>query len=365
MSWSSRSPRTGWGVTVLLIALVAAVLQLPMGAASAAATSPDDPATSVVLGRDASTGMSIRRVTNQHGSMTYYVHRPSGLPARAPMVVHLHGGNMDARDAARKSRLNELADERGFIVVYPQEDPDNGRLGIWDWSQAAAGQLEDRAVSLVAALTRHATRAEGADPGRVFVSGISAGAGIAVVMAAVHPDLYRAIHAEVGCMFGCASALLGTPTSVSTLDPVVAGRNAYLAMGSRAARVPLLVSYGTLDANAYIADQEALVQQWQVTHDLVDDREQNGSVPRWVAATRTGTDGRTYSVDTYVDAEGCVLTERWLIDGLRHAYSGGAPSGLVDPDVDTGPNMRTVAYDFFLAQTAPTGPPAPAGGRCS
>lgn len=365
MNWFSGRHRGRWGVAALLAVLGAAV-QVPVTGASAASTNPGTSATSTVLGTDAATGMSIRRVTNEHGSMTYYVHRPAGLPARAPMVVHLHGGNMDARDAARKSRLNELADQRGFVVVYPQEAPDNGRLGIWDWSQAAAGQREDRAVSLIAALTAHAVAAEGADPGRVFVSGISAGGGIAVVMAAVHPDLYRAIHAEVGCMFGCASALLGTPTSVSTLDPVVAGRNAYLAMGSRAARVPLLVSYGTLDPNAYLADQEALVQQWQVTHDLVDDREQNGSVPRTVAATRSGSDGRTYAVDTYVDADGCVLTERWLIDGLRHAYSGGAPSGPLDLDVDAqGPNMRAVAYDFFLAQTAPTGPPSPSGGRCS
>jgi poly(3-hydroxybutyrate) depolymerase len=151
---------------------------------------------------------------------------------------------------------------------------------------------------------------------------------------------------------------------VSTLDPVVAGRNAYLAMGSRADRVPLLVSYGTLDPNAALADQDALIQQWQVTHDLVDDRELNGSVPRTVAATRTGYDGRNYTVDTYVDAQGCVLIERWLIDGMRHAYSGGTPTSPLDTDVDTGPDMRAVAYDFFLAQTAPTGPPAPDGGRC-
>ena len=352
-------------LSTIVAMLCALVALLPLTARPATAASrPGDGSTSIVLGTDAGTGMSVRRVTNQYGSMTYYVYRPAGVSTQAPVVVHLHGANMDARDAARKSGLNTLADQRGFIVVYPQEDPNNGRLGIWDWGQAAAGQTTDRAVSLVAAATRHATRDENADPGRVFISGISAGAGMAVVMAAVYPDLFRAIHAEVGCMFGCATSLLGTPTMMSTLDPVTAGRNAYLAMGARAARVPLLVSYGTADPNAYLADQEALVQQWQVTHDLVDDRELNGSVSRAVAATRTGVDGRSYSVDTYVDASGCVLTERWLIDGLRHAYSGGTPTGLVDPDVDIGPNMRKVAYDFFMAQTAPGGPPSPTGGSC-
>lgn len=201
MSWIGwRCAR--WAIAGLVPVLLALVLQDPVSAGEAGEDAGTT-ATSVVLGTDAGTGMSIRRVTNSLGSMTYYVYRPPGLPAQAPMVVHLHGANMDARDAARKSGLNALADRRGFIVVYPQEDPNNGRLGIWDWSQAASGQTADRAVSLVAAATRAARSEEGADPGRVFISGISAGGGMAVVMAAVYPDLYRAVHVEVGCMFGC------------------------------------------------------------------------------------------------------------------------------------------------------------------
>jgi polyhydroxybutyrate depolymerase len=55
---------------------------------------------------------------------TYFVHLPANYnpDKQYPLVFGLHGGGGKAKTFNRSTnyRLNELADEKGFIVVYPQ-----------------------------------------------------------------------------------------------------------------------------------------------------------------------------------------------------------------------------------------------------
>ncbi|NGO80384.1 prolyl oligopeptidase family serine peptidase [Streptomyces sp. YC504] len=337
----------GAGLLGILLATVPAALASPP-------TGAGTPVTSRCAG-DAGHGTLTRQVTtNALGSMTFYVYVPDSVRARPGVVVHLHGANDDARDVMCRSRLNEVAWREGFIAVYPQEDPDNGAQGIWDWGGSAYAGREGRAPSLLAGLTRQAVATHGADPRQVFVSGISAGGAMAVVAAATSPDVFRGVAVEVGCMYAGLQCNPTTPYPNSTSDPDVSALEAYRAMGDRARRVPMLVSYGTADPIAALTDQGALVRQWLGTNDWAD----NGTPDRSVSPTpatihRGSTDGRTFTRTDWRDARGRLLVQRYAIDGLLHAYSGGAPLSPVDPGADpTGPNMRAVAWEFFSDQVS-------------
>lgn len=293
---------------------------------------------------DTPPGMTQHETSNALGSMTYQVYAPEHLEGRVPLFVHVHGGNFGAEDSAHRSRLNELASQRGFVVVYPQEDPAYNS-GIWDDVGAAEAGREGRASSLVAQVTREVMAAQPIDPRRVFIGGISAGASMAGVVAAQYPDIYTALHLEAGAPYG-------------KTDAETAGKAVFEAMGPRARRMPIMLSYGTIDPFALGGAGEDILQSWLIAQDMADDGVANGSISRTPASTREGRDGKNYSVDTYVDAQGCVLAERWLIKGLFHAYSGGDPLLVVDPVADpNAPNMREVAYDFFLDQYDADGPP--------
>ena len=50
----------------------------------------------------------------------YVLHVPEDIGEGAPLVVALHGGGGRARGFARYTGLRELADEMGFVVVFPQ-----------------------------------------------------------------------------------------------------------------------------------------------------------------------------------------------------------------------------------------------------
>lgn len=312
----------------------------------------------------AGVGSSYYTVSSAKGSMSYALYIPPTAKRGAPLMVHLHGGNEDVAVAAAKSGLNELALARGFVVAYPQEDADNGRNGIWNWSGAAQEGREGRASSLVANVTRDVLTRASIDQRRVFISGFSAGGAMTVVMAAQYPDLYKAFMSEAGVMYNGATGPLSDPTG--SLTPEDAGAKAYLAMAERARRMPFIVSAGELDAFATYSNQAALTRQWLVTNDWVDDRAANGSISREPAESETGNSGGlTYSVEVYTDAAGCVLGERYRIDGMGHDYAGGHPQPPLDAATSSvGPNLREIAYDFFLSQTASAGPRGPSGAGC-
>lgn len=302
--------------------------------------------TAAALAQQAEHPSQLYETSNALGSMEYRVYAPADLQGRVPLFVHIHGGNIDTADVQNQSRLNELASQRGFVVVYPQEDPRHG-AGIWDHEVAAREGRDGRMTSLIAQITREVMQMYPIDPQRVFVGGISAGSGMSIVMGAQYPELYSGVQAEGGDRYG-------TPFQ----DEEVSGRMIYEAMGDRARRIPMMLSIGTLDPFGITTNTNSVVRHWLIAHDWMDDGVKNGSIALTPAETRTGHDGKDYSVDSYVDAQGCVLVERWLIKGMFHAYAGGAPAAIYDITADpNAPNMREVAYDFFLDQYDEDGPP--------
>lgn len=101
----------------------------------------------------------------------YWMHVPADLPPGAPVVLLFHGGASPSphpgRTMSRYSGLSELADERGFVAVYPEaldKNWNDGR-GVADADDLA---YFDAVVADVLGLT-------GADPDRVFTAGVSNG----------------------------------------------------------------------------------------------------------------------------------------------------------------------------------------------
>lgn len=64
-----------------------------------------------------------RLSTISHGGAerSYLLHIPSDHREEMPLVVALHGGGGSASSFARYTGFRDLADEMGFIVVFPQE----------------------------------------------------------------------------------------------------------------------------------------------------------------------------------------------------------------------------------------------------
>ncbi|MFF5209228.1 alpha/beta hydrolase family esterase [Streptosporangium sp. NPDC000396] len=103
----------------------------------------------------------------------YRVHRPASLPAKAPLVVMMHGGFGSARQAEESYGWNAEADRRHFVVAYPE-----GYGRAWNVGDGCCGKPGRRQVDDVAFISRMVARIGRElriDPRQVYATGMSNG----------------------------------------------------------------------------------------------------------------------------------------------------------------------------------------------
>lgn len=164
----------------------------------------------------------------------YRIHVPKGVEKPAPLVLALHGGGGSAEGTQSSLGLDALADEKGFIAVYP-EGIGKVTLGkmyaTWNSDEQCCGEALKQGVDDVAFISQlidTLVAEEGVDPARVYATGISNGG---------------AMSHRLGCeLAGKLAAIAPTaaPRIVGTCAP------------SRP--VPVMILHGTLDGCAPYED---------------------------------------------------------------------------------------------------------------
>ncbi|WP_143277711.1 MULTISPECIES: extracellular catalytic domain type 1 short-chain-length polyhydroxyalkanoate depolymerase [Alcaligenaceae] len=135
--------------------------------------------------------------------LSYFVYAPPRLRKGCPVLVMLHGCEQTARDFAVGTRMHRVADREGLLLVYPQQSRRGQHNRCWHWYQpdSAHGYAEADAIAGIAAA---AVADYQADPARVYIAGLSAGAGMAALTALRHPDLFAAVGMHSGAALGGA-----------------------------------------------------------------------------------------------------------------------------------------------------------------
>jgi poly(hydroxyalkanoate) depolymerase family esterase len=294
-----------------------------------------------LLGSSAASAQASSFTPGSFGDLDYHLFVPSAADgSRAlPLVVYLHGCGQTSPDAAAGTRWNQLAEDEGFLVLYPEQSPARQSGRCWNWWSPASQARDGGEAKLIADATREMMSRYRIDARRVFVIGASAGGAMTQIMAATYPDVYAAAVNLAGC---------GYATCVD-----VSGLLAYRAMGPRARPVPLLAAVGTADPLPFPA-MGAAVQQWLGTSDFADDAALNGSVSRVPASTVTRPatpDSYAYTTQVYDDRRGDELVRFVTVDGAGHAYLGGDPAGsYTDPK---GPAYTPLTWAFFTRHPMP------------
>ncbi len=285
-----------------------------------------------------------------------------------PLVLMLHGCWQSPDRFARNSRMNRQADRHGFIVVYPTQPfllP--GRLslqaitlGCWRWFDPANQVRESRELGRIVGIIKEVLADYTIDEHRIYAVGVSAGAAMAVNLAVTHPDLITAVGVSGGIAYGAASSMSrgframrsGAP------DPDALGRAAHAAMGPYARVVPIIVFHGADDPFVAPRNSEDLIAQWARTNDLADDataEDRIDAIPDAIAESKAMVeDGHEYTVFSYTDGTERVVMKRYLVEGMRHAWSGGTADPpwiflfMYDPFVDArGPDASRIMWEFL------------------
>lgn len=288
------------------------------------------------------------------GNRPYMVYTPTRYQAgtAVPLLVMLHGCTQTPEDLAAGTQMNQLAEQYGFIVVYPQQTSKENRNRCWNWftsSNQTRGRGEPASIAGVVQALVEQTSHWTIDTSRVYVAGISAGASMAVILGVTYPDIFAAIGVHSGIEYQAATNLPGALRVMRRggPDPVLQGLRAHEAMGSFARCVPTIVFHGTRDTVVSPVNGDQIVQQWMQTNQLVlnGTYQTNFHRPsRTMAEQVPG--GRAYTVFSWTDTNGEVVQAYWKVQGLGHAWSGGSSNGsYTDP---LGPNASLAMYRFFM-----------------
>ena len=274
--------------------------------------------------------------------LQYGLYVPAGTAsAPLPLVVMLHGCKQSIDEFAEGTRMNLLADRFGFAVAYPEQSKHVHAHRCWHWYDAsdAAGGAEARAVvSLVDALiAEHEFDGE-----RVYLAGLSAGAGLTALLATQYPGRFAAVAMHSGPAFGEARS------GIAAMDVMRRGtRQDPIALVDKVVDVPTypgmpaVIIHGDADHVVAPANAEQLTAQFLRLNGLVD------------------AEGKLTAGEEREERKAGVVTRDYLRGGRRvvrmcrvqalgHAWSGG--DDAVPFHSSKGPDASALIWEFFKYQ---------------
>ena len=140
-------------------------------------------------------------------SLEYKLYVPSTYGdngQQVPLIVMLHGCTQSPDDFAAGTRMNQLAEDHGFLVAYPAQAPRANGSKCWNWFLPRDQRRDEGEPALIAGITHEVAGAYRIDQGRVFVAGLSAGAAMAVILGTTYPDVFAGVGAHSGLAYGMA-----------------------------------------------------------------------------------------------------------------------------------------------------------------
>lgn len=259
--------------------------------------------------------------TGRLGARDYKLFVPEAdATAARPLVVMLHGCTQDPDDFALGTRMNELAAQRGVIVVYPAQSAASNPARCWNWFRPQDQRRGSGEPEAIVDLVRHLSQAQRIDTDRIYVAGLSAGGAMAAILAQQYPDVFAAVGVHSGLAPGAASDTTSAFAAMrqGTRDAPLAGDG----------RVPVIVMHGDRDTTVHPANAARVLSALlprDASQEHVDDPDAKRTVFR---------------------KDGHVVGEAWALRGTGHAWSGGHPLGSYT--VPNGTDASAQMLRFFL-----------------
>lgn len=257
-----------------------------------------------------------------------------------PLVVVLHGCRQDQHDICAITGFNELAERKGFIVVYPfvTHYNDLRTRNCWGWwrpehIQTGSGEVED-----LRCIIQEVTHEFTINPKRIHITGLSSGAGMTVAALTAHPGLFASGAACAGLPYGeTANAVKTAFTSgdvFRSVDTVVALMAK--ARHNDLTPVPLCIIHSHDDETVDIQAGKNLRDSWlkffgyQVRHIKSTQYRYTKGTP-WMHAKY----GRWWRKS---------IVETVFLQGPGHGWYGGNEGEFSYPQ---GPDISAIIWKFF------------------
>ncbi|MBP1205716.1 poly(hydroxyalkanoate) depolymerase family esterase [Duganella sp. 1411] len=265
--------------------------------------------------------------TNHAGTRNYKLYVPSTYTGQAmPLLVMLHGCTQNPDDFAAGTQMNQVAEEMGCFVAYPEQTSGANHSKCWNWFNAIDQQHGQGEPSIIAGIAQQIIDEYPVNERQVYVAGLSAGGAMAVIVGTLYPELFAAVGVHSGLPFASAQDL---PSALSAMK-----RGASTSRKAGNGSQPIIVFHGDNDTTVNPRNGEQVIEQRLHSH-KGSPSIQSGSVPN----------GHRYTQTTHTKADGTPLGEHWVVHGAGHAWSGGSAHGTYTDA--KGPDASREMLRFF------------------
>lgn len=296
------------------------------------------------------------------GNLRGRVFVPAGLSRPMPLLAVLHGCTQNAAGYDRGAGWSVLAERHGFALLYPEQNRDNNPNLCFNWYQRSDATRGVGEAASIAGMIAAMRAAHPIDPGRVFVTGLSAGGAMAAVMLATYPELFAAGAIIAGLPYGCAGNLAEAFDCMAGRgfgDSERLAGKVRSASPHKGAWPRLSVWQGSADRTVAPANADALVRQWTALHGLAATPDRVDQVDGHPRRVWQGRDGRElvehYSVEGM--AHGTPL-----MPGTRAGESGEAGAHMLDVGLSSTDRIAAF-FGLAPAPAASAAKPAPASAQ--
>lgn len=222
-------------------------------------------------------GQKLQTVKNfgaNPGRLKMYIYNPPGLSANAhaPLVVVLHGCTQNAKIVAKQTDWNKLAATYGFRVLYAQQRIINNPCGCFNFYRPKDIDKNKGEDYSIEQMTEYMINHYNADTANIYITGLSAGAAMAVVEMADYPQLFKA-----GAIFAGGAYKTGT-----NIFSAMAGMYGFISMSPEhwaslvKAQNPayngawprVIVYHGNADLVVNPRNAKQIVKQWTSLHNI-------------------------------------------------------------------------------------------------
>lgn len=248
------------------------------------------------------------------GNLKLYYHSPvKPGPEKIPMVVALHGCGETAKGFSKLTGWNKLSDLHNFMVLYPQQKAGNNPNGCFNWfneDDIEKGKGECYSIyEMIIYMQQHFP----VDTSRIYITGVSAGGAMTMVMAVTYPALFQRATVYAGGAYKIAlntldagKAMLGNQhPDMKELTELARQQNP----GYQGKYPPLTVYQGLTDPVVNYRNAAYIINQWAGLNDA-------DTIPDKFESGYAGV--KDMSRMEYADSAGNIIITYYEIAHLTH-----------------------------------------------
>ncbi|HEY1329391.1 MAG TPA: PHB depolymerase family esterase [Casimicrobiaceae bacterium] len=286
-----------------------------------------------------------------------YVPRAHSRWRRYPVLVLCHGCRQTPEEFVAATRIVDVADEHGWLVLLPRQKESANAWRCWNWFDTRTSHGNGEAAIVLSQLEDVIDDWRG-DRERVVVAGMSAGGALAAALALRHASRVRGVFVHSGLPCGAAGApigALGVMQRGPDNDVEAIARDVRRAW-PQPMRLPLCIVHGEADDVVAPVNAIALARQFLRLNEhaaLVrplppDATEARTLPPPDVEMREIGAPERTIVTREW-RADGKLVVRYVSVGGLGHAWSGG---DAAYPYNDERPPPATEILERFAVEVA-------------